>query len=480
MNQKAHTEALGSLSIGRLLARLAIPTSVALLVTSTYNLVDAVFVGRGVGPEAIGALTVIHPFQILVMAFGNLIAIGAASIVSRSLGAGDAARASRAAGNAFAFAVATGLTIAIGGTVFLRPLVGALGASGRLVEPAARYFAIILFVEPLLLTNLTANSLIRAEGQARVAMMTMIVGMLVNIALDPLFIFVFNWGVRGAALATLIGRLTTTVLVVRYFASGRSSLRIRFADFQPDRGILREITSVGTSGFVRQAGTSFAAALRNNLLVAYGGTMFLSAFGAVFRIILFLGMPGMGIAQAVQPMAGYNYGAGNMDRVRKSVWIAIGVCTLFMTVGFVVIQLFPGPLLRLFSSDREMVEEGISIVRISAYLFLTFPAYIIGPSFYQAIGKPRSALLLSLARPVVGAAAMLLGVRILGVMGVVIADPLAVTAAALFAVFYLRASLGSLGDGKPAATAHSQAKSGGQVRAAAPGGSASRRPAAKS
>lgn len=444
MNQKAHTEMLGTLPIGTLLARLAIPTSVALLVTSTYNLVDAVFVGRGVGPEAIGALTIVHPFQILVMAFGNLIAIGAASIVSRALGAQDPERAARAAGNAFAFAVVTGLVISIAGTLFLRPLIRGLGAEGILLQPATEYFAIILWVEPILLLNLTANSLIRAEGQARVAMATMIVGMVINIALDPLFIFVFEWGVRGAAIATLIGRLTTTVLILAYFARERSSLKVRFSDLRPDRGILKETVSVGTSGFVRQAGTSFAATLRNNLLVVYGGSMYLAAFGAVFRIILFLGMPGMGIAQAVQPMAGYNYGAGDLDRVRKSVWFSIGVCTAFMTLGFVLIQLFPAQLLRLFSSDSRMVAEGVEIVRISAYLFLTFPAYIIGPSFYQAIGKPARALLLSLTRPLVGAAVMIVGVRLVGVTGVVIADPVAVTAAALFAVFYLRASLGSL------------------------------------
>jgi Na+-driven multidrug efflux pump len=184
--------------------------------------------------------------------------------------------------------------------------------------------------------------------------------------------------------------------------------------------------------------------LRNNLIVAHGGAMFLSAFGAVFRVILFLGMPGMGIAQAVQPIAGYNYGAGNLKRVRRSVWIAIGVCTLFMTGGFAVSEIFAASLLRLFSADSSMVAEGVSIMRISAFLFIVFPAYIIAPSFYQALGKPARALILSLLRPVLGAALMIVGVNTLGVMGVVAADPIAVTASAVFAVIYLRTSLRNL------------------------------------
>lgn len=439
--QAAHTIDLGSLPIGRLLAKIAIPSSVALLVTSTYNLVDAVFVGRGVGPEAIGALTIVLPFQMIVMAFGNLIAIGSASIVSRALGGEDHARARRAAGNACTFALSAGVLVSSVGLAALSPLVELLGGVGVLQAPTHEYFNIILFIEPVLLLNLAANAVMRAEGQARVAMVTMVSGMLVNMALDPLFIIAFDWGVAGAAGATVVGRSVTLVLSLRYFLSGRSSLRVGLADLRPNGRILWETLSVGTSAFVRQAGTSFAAALRNNLMVAHGGAMFMSAFGAVFRIIIFMGMPGMGIAQAVQPIAGYNYGARNLARVRKSVWFSIGICTLFMTVGFALAQAFPEPLLRLFSSKDSMVQEGISIMRISAFLFLAFPAYIIGPSFYQALGKPASALILSLARPVLGALFMVIGVRSFGVMGVVFADPLAVGLSALFAIAYLRTSM---------------------------------------
>jgi Na+-driven multidrug efflux pump len=181
------------------------------------------------------------------------------------------------------------------------------------------------------------------------------------------------------------------------------------------------------------------------LLVAYGGTIFLSSFGAVFRTIVFLGMPGMGIAQAIQPIAGYNYGAKNYDRVRRSVWVAISICTIIMSGAFLFTQLFPGLLLKLYTSDPALVSEGISIMRISAFLFLFFPAYIIAPYFYQALGKPTSALTLSLTRPTLAVILMLIFARTGGAMGVVYADPFAVTFGAIFAILYLRKSTKRIG-----------------------------------
>jgi putative MATE family efflux protein len=444
MNTKNHTEALGTEPIGKLLARIAIPSSIALFVTSTYNLVDAIFVGRGVGPDALGALTLVHPFQIAVMAAAALISVGSSSVVSRALGAEDYPRAGKALGNAFTLAMAAGVLLTVLGEIFLDGTVRILGASDDLSAPTRDYLSVILFVEPLILFNFTANALMRAEGQAKMAMVTMIAGMLINIALDPLFIFVCGWGVKGAALATLVGRGTTSVMILFFYAKNGSSLELRLSYFRPNLKMLREIFSIGISAFFRQAGSGLVAGIRNNLLVAYGGSMFISAFGAVFRLIMFLGMPGMGIAQALQPIAGYNYGAGKISRVRRSLWVSIGACTLFMCIGFGITQLFPGELLRLFSSDDSLSAEGIPIMRYSAFLFIVFPAYMLAPSFYQAIGKPGRAFFLSLTRPISGIVLMLICVRAFGVMGVVAADPIAVTIGAVAAILYLRSSLKKL------------------------------------
>ena len=444
MSAKQHTEVLGTMSIGRLLIRIAVPSSVALFVMSTYNLVDAVFVGRGVGPEAIGALTLVFPFQMIIMAFGSLLGIGASSVVSRALGARQYTRAHVSVGTAFSTAVILGVLILIIGKIFLLPIIQLLGASGELIDLTSQYLGLILFIEPLIIFNFVGNALIRAEGQAKAAMITMIAGMLVNIALDPLFIFVFGWGVQGAAVATIIGRSVTFLLVLFYFTGKRSQLHITLKHLIPDPAVLKEIFVIGSSGFVRQVSTSLVHTIRNNLLVTLGGDIFVSAFGAVFRAIVFLGMPVMGLAQALAPIAGYNYGAGKYNRVRKALWVTLAACMVFTLAGFLLLMLAPQVLLRLFSSDKELLDQGTSIMRISSFVLLTFPAYFIAPSFYQALGKPVTALVLSLARPVLGLIITLAGARIIGVMGIVAADPIAVAAGALAAVIFLRIDLHKL------------------------------------
>ena len=438
MGTKQHTEILGTMSIGRLVARIAVPSSVALLVTSTYNLVDAIFVGRGVGPEAIGALMLIYPIQMSVMALGSLIAVGSASVVSRALGAEDSRRARRAAGTAIGTALILGCLALVLGKLFLPTLLRLLSARDELYEPTREYLSVILFVEPILLINICTNSLIRAEGQARTAMVTLAAGMLVNIALDPLFIFAFGWGVAGAALATIIGRSSSLILMFVYFARGKSSLSIRPGDLIPELGILREMTAVGSSAFVRQFSTSLMQMVRNNLLVIYGGGIVISAFGAVYRTLIFLGMPAMGIAQALPPIVGYNYGAGKIDRVRKTLWVSVVACTIFMGVGFVVTESVPQVFLRLFSSDEALLAQGARIMRINAFLLLAFPLYVLGPAFFQALGRSGSALVLTLARPVLGLVITLVGARTIGLMGIVAADPIAVAAGAAVALVLLR------------------------------------------
>ena len=447
MSLPHHTEDLGTLPIGRLLLRFAVPSSIAFFVSSTYNLVDAVFVGRGVGPLAIGALTLVMPFQMFMMAFGALIAIGSASITSRAFGAGLQKRARSAAGTAIAMAGILGIVITISGRIFLDPLLRVLGASGDLVGPTKDYFGIILFVEPLLLLNLTGESLIRTEGRAKVAMLTMVSGMLVNILLDPIFIFIFGWGVRGAAAATLIGRSVTLLLIVRYQLSGKSSFQLKPRDFLPKLRLLIEIASIGLSGFVRQVSESIVYAVGNNLLMAFGGGMYVTAYGAVFRAVVFLGMPALGVAQALPPIAGYNYGAGKYERVRRAVWLSILASTAMMVIGFTIAELVPGTLLRFFSSDPQLIADGITIMRVKAPVFLVYPAYMIGSALYQAIGKTGRALALSLTRPLFSVIVMFFFVGIFGAITIVAAEPIAVACGASITLGLLKRDMKKLRQG---------------------------------
>lgn len=444
MNQKHHTEVLGTMGIGRLVARIAVPSSVALFVTSTYNLVDAIFVGRGVGPEAIGALTLVFPFQMFVMAFSDLFATGAASVASRALGARDQPRAEKVAGAAIGAALLLGVFITIVGKLCLSPLLTVLAATDSLYEPTREYLSVILYVEPILLANFTANALIRAEGQARIAMMTLATGMLVNIGLDPLFIYGFGWGVGGAALATVIGRSTSLVLIIVFYARGKSSLRIRLQDLVPRFRLLKEVMAIGLSGFVRHVSTSLVQTVRNNLLIYYGGGTAVAALGAVFRAIVFLGMPAMGIAQALPPIVGYNYGAGDVRRVRRALWVSMVACTVFMGAGFAFLQAAPRLLLRLFSTDAELLDLGVVIMRLNAFLLLFFSIYFLGPSYFQAMGRAGNALFLSLLRPVLGLIVALAGARLVGTIGIVAADPVAVAIGAVISFVFLKVSVDRL------------------------------------
>ena len=446
MSTRQHTEVLGTMGLGRLIARLAIPSSIALFVSATYNLVDTIFVGRGVGTDAIGALTLVFPFQMIVMAFGNLVGIGAASIISRSLGARNPIRARQAAGTAVTVAFGLGLLTTLLGTLFTPTLARVLGATGALSAPTLQYLRVILIGVPLQILNIAANNIIRAEGQARAAMATMVAGMVVNIGLDPVFIFALGWGVRGAAIGTVIGHGVTTAIIVIFYARGRGSVRIRPRDLRPNLSIIREMVTIGSSGFVRQTTSSFMQGLRNNLLMVYGGTVFVAAFGVVFRSLLFLAMPAMGIAQALPTIAGYNYGAGKMDRVRRSVWVSILASTAVNITGFLVMMVFPHTLLRLFSSDPALIADGVSIMRVNAVGMLVFATYFTGPSFYQAIGKPLRALILALTRPIIATVIMLVGIRAVGPMAAVAADPIAIVVGAVIVALHFRRSFSKRGE----------------------------------
>ncbi len=197
---------------------------------------------------------------------------------------------------------------------------------------------------------------------------------------------------------------------------------------------------------MRQTSSSFVHGLRNNLLVVYGGTVFVAAFGVVFRSLIFLAMPAMGIAQALPTIAGYNYGAGKMDRVRRSVWVSILASSAINTVGFLIMVLFPHAVLGLFSSDPELIAHGVSIMRVNAIGMLAFAAYFTGPSFYQAIGKPLRALILALTRPILATVLMFVGIRVVGPMGVVAADPIAIAVGAVIVAIYFRRSFSGSGE----------------------------------
>ena len=319
MAKRYSDDMLGTMSMGKLLAKLSIPAMIGMMVNALYNVVDTIYIGRGVGALAIGGLTISFPFQMIVMAIGMTIGVGAASVISRNLGSGNRDKAYKAAGTALSVSIIIGLIMMIGGTLYLDQILRLFGASDTLIGYARSYLSVILFGVPLISFAMTSNNLVRAEGKAMIAMVSMLIGTGMNIILDPIFIFVFHLGIRGAAIATVISQALSFFFLLYFFVSGKSSLRIKIAYLIPDFHLFKEMVLIGLPAFVRQAGGSVLAVIMNNVLLFFGGDLAISSYGVINRLLMFTLMPIFGVVQGFQPIAGYNYGAENFDRVQKSI-----------------------------------------------------------------------------------------------------------------------------------------------------------------
>jgi len=432
---------LGSEKMIKLLFRLSTPAIVAMMVNAFYNIIDTIFIGRGVGYLGIGGLTVAFPVQMAIIALAQMIGIGAASAASRNLGAKDHEKAKQVAGNSYFSVVLMGILIFIAGTIFMVPILRMFGATDTLLPYAAEYLQVILIGSIYFPFVVNANNLIRAEGNARVAMISMILGAVLNIILDYIFIFPLNMGIRGAALATITSQFCSLLYVLYYFYGDFSMLKVKLEHLKPDWKIQIEILTVGTSSFARQVAGSLMAIALNNSLAFYGGDIALSVFGIVQRVMMFLFMPMFGIVQGMQPIAGYNYGAGNMERVKQVVKLAtIGITTMAVT-STIFGQVFPGPIVRLFNDTPEVVELGITALRISIAMIPVVGIQIVGSALFQSLGKPIPALILTISRQVLFFIPLVLiipRVTGLGLLGIWISFPLADFLSTIFTSFWMK------------------------------------------
>lgn len=412
--------------ISRLLMRLSLPATVSMFVNALYNIVDTIFVGRGVGYLAIGGLTIAFPVQMLIMAFSLMIGVGAASVISRSLGARDQERAELAAGNSFFAVGALGLAICLFGLVFINPLLKIFGATTELLPYAKEYLQIILIGSIYFPFVVSTNNLIRAEGRANVAMVSMLIGAILNIVLDYIFIFPLQMGIFGAAFATILSQLVSAVFVLFYMYSGKSTLRVRPRHLKPKREILREITAVGFASFTRNSAGSLIITIVNNLLGIYGGNLAISIFGVIQRIIRFLFMPLFGIVQGMQPIVGYNYGARKISRVKETVKISLLSTIIFASTTAGLGQLFPQYIIGLFSDEAELINNGAYALRFVILMVPLVGVQIVGAALFQSIGKALPSILLTLSREVLLFIPFVLILpRIFGLLGIWLSFPLA-------------------------------------------------------
>ncbi|MCK0161087.1 MATE family efflux transporter [Allomuricauda sp. F6463D] len=401
---------LGEEPIGKLLIKQAVPASIGILVMSLNVLVDSIFVGNWIGSIAIAAINVVLPVSFFIAALGMAIGIGGSSIISRALGANNKKKALKTFGNQITLTLLVTITMVALGLYYVDILIPAFGGKGSIFDPAKIYYTIILYGVPFLALCMMGNTVIRAEGKPRFAMVAMIIPSIGNLLMDYVFIYVFDWGMHGAAWATTIGYLLCFLYVLYFFLSNNSELKIDISHFGLDRPILREIGSLGFVTLARQAVTSITYLLMNNILFNLGGEAMVAVYAIIARMLMFALFPVFGVTQGFLPIAGYNYGAVKYDRVKESIYTAIKYAALIASLVFVVLMVFPAEIASLFLSSRpelsaeEIETNNFVLQHMPLAMRLVFAAtpiiaiQLIGAAYFQAIGKAIPALLLTLTR----------------------------------------------------------------------------------
>lgn len=419
------SRSLESKSIGTLIWDFSVPAITGMLVNALYNIVDSIFVGHGVGPIGLAAVTIAFPVMIVLMGFGMLVGVGATTLVSIRLGQKRIRDAEHILGNAFILGIAFALSLSGLLLLFLDPVLVALGAEPAILPYARDFTTIILAGSVFMFTGFGLNNIIRAEGNPKLAMITMVMSALLNTLLNPLFIFGLGLGIKGSALATVISQAVSAVWVVAHFRSPRSYLKLRGADMLPDRQIIAKIFVMGSSAFFMQIAASIVAGLFNNILIAFGGDTAVAAMGIINRVSMLILMPLFGISQGTQPVIGYNYGAKKYGRVKEAVVKGSLAATAVSVTGFAIVELFDVYIIRLFSSDAALVALGAAGLKIFMAMLPIIGFQIIGSAFFQAIGKPMHSLVLSMSRQLLILIPVLLILpRFVGLQGVWLAGPI--------------------------------------------------------
>ncbi len=395
---------LGTEPIKDLLIEFSIPAITGMLVNAMYNIVDRIFIGRGVGEFAIGGVFVGMPLSIILMAFAMLVGIGGNTLVSIRLGQDKKDAADKILSHSLILLIILSIILTVLGLAFLEPLLLAFGATEANLVYAVDYMRIVIAGAIFQMVGFGMNNFIRGEGNPKTAMITMLIGAIVNTILDPIFIFVFNMGVKGAALATVISQAISAVWVLYYFSYGDSLLKFKKENMKLRANTVKEIFSMGMSPFSMQIASSLVVVLLNKNLNRYGGDMAISSMSVIQSITQMILMPVFGINQGFQPLVGYNYGANNHDRVKEAFKYAAIAATFVTTLGFILAEIFPVHMFKLFldnpESLRKISKMGVPGLRIHLAAVPIVGFQIIGSNFFQATGKPKKAMFLSLSRQV--------------------------------------------------------------------------------
>ena len=434
-SQSKKMELLGSTSIPKALLAMGIPTMVGMLVNAFYNLVDAYFVG-GLGESQMGAISVVYPLGQVVVGLGLLFGNGAASYISRLLGRGDKENADKVASTALYSSVSVGAVIIIISMVFLHPILKLLGATDSILPFAATYAGIYIVSCIFNVFNVTMNNIVTSEGAAKTTMCALLTGAVLNIALDPLFIYVFDLGVAGAAIATAISQVVSTCVYLTYIFRKKSVFHFRVKDCTYTKETMSEIFKIGIPTLVFQILTSVSISLINNAAGGYGDSA-IAGMGVVTRLISMGSLSVFGFIKGFQPIAGYSYGAKKFDRLREAIKTSILWSTAFCVIFGVILALFPTAIVSQFTKgDAEMIRIGAASLRANGISIMLFGFYTVYSSLFLALGKGREGFILGACRQGICFIPVILLLPIVwGLNGIMYAQPIADVLSAVITVF---------------------------------------------
>jgi putative MATE family efflux protein len=423
-NNEKRAKMLGEEKIETILIKLAIPAIIGMLVNAIYNIVDTVFVGK-LGTSAIGAATVAFPLFMLIGTFGLTFGVGAASYISRLLGENNKVQADKATSTAFFTSMTVGILYMIIGSIYLEPILRLFGATDTILPYAKAYSRILVLGSVFTMINMTMNNMLRAEGSAKISMIALSVGAGLNILLDPLFIFGFDMGIQGAAIATVLSQMVSRVLLLSYFLSGKSYIKLHIKYVTLSTQIYSEIMKIGIPTFLRQCLISVAMALINVAAMPYGDGA-VAGIGVANRVFMFGMYVLFGYCQGFQPVAGYNYGANKYDRLTEAIKVSLKWTTIFSMSVSVIFLIFAQPIVTLFSNDPEVIRIASESLRAMSLLFAFGGFMNVYSSLFQALGYAVSAAILSLARQgLFLIPAVLISSRVFGLEGLIYSQTIA-------------------------------------------------------
>lgn len=400
-DNKKETLALGTRPVGHLLIQYALPAMVAMTAASLYNIIDRVFIGQVVGPMAISGLAITFPFMNLGAAFGAAVGVGSSTSISVKLGQRDYQTAEQLLGNTVTLNLIIGIAFSVVSLLFLDPILRFFGASDHTLPYARAFMQIILLGNVVSHMYYGMNAVLRAASKPREAMIATILSVGLNIIFDFVFIYWWRWGIRGAALGTVVAQSIALTWQMRFFADKRQLLHLKRGIYRLKGSLVKLILSIGVSPFLMNATACIIVIFMNNQLVRYGGDLSVGAYGVANALAMVFMMFVMGLNQGMQPIAGYNYGSQQFDRLRRVVDISIiaGVC--IMTVGWLVAMFLPHAVARLFTSDPQLTRLSVKAIRINMLMFPLVGAQMVITTFFQCIGKVKLSIFLSLSRQLI-------------------------------------------------------------------------------